>query len=85
MTVEQLITATTLVVLVSTNISLWLAWRAIGRLEEKLSVVKPVNTAPPPVKTATGAGPVHNGDLSKLPMDQYIAARVKMGPRWAPR
>lgn len=57
----------------------------IGRLEEKLSVVKPVNTAPPPVKTASGAGPVHNGDLSKLPMDQYIAARAKMGARWAPR
>lgn len=55
----------------------------IGRLEEKLSVVKEVQVAPPPIAKVKGDGPVYNGDLSKLPMDEYIKARTKMGARWA--
>lgn len=63
---------------------------ALGRIEAKLEAepAKPPKTskAPAPIGDPTARGTTtttFSGDLSKLPMDQYIAQRKKQGARWA--
>lgn len=55
----------------------------LGKLEARLSLVKQHKEPPAPIKTVSGGGSVSNGDLSKMPMDEYIAARLKQKPKWA--
>lgn len=52
----------------------------LGRLESTLGTVtpKPASKAPAPI-TPTRPGPSAKVDLSKLPMDEYIAERRKQG------
>lgn len=55
----------------------------LGKLEARLSTVRQHKEPPAPIKTVAGGGSVSNGDLSKMPIDEYIAARKKQNPRWA--
>lgn len=55
----------------------------LGKLEAKLSVVKQTKEAPAPIRTVNGSGTVHNGDPSKMSMDDYMAMRKKQGASWA--
>jgi hypothetical protein len=55
----------------------------LGKLEARLSVVKESKQAPEPIKTVSGKGTVHNGDPSKMSMDDYMAMRKKQGAGWA--
>lgn len=55
----------------------------LGKLEARLSLVKQHKEPPAPIKTVSGGGSVSNGDLSKMPMHEYMEMRKKQGARWA--
>jgi len=55
----------------------------LGKVEARLATVKQHKEPPAPIKTVAGGGSVSNGDLSKMPMEEYIAARLKQKPKWA--
>lgn len=56
----------------------------LGKLEDKVSAPTPrTSKTPDPINPLGRGNTSVAGDLSKLPMDQYIEQRKKQGARWA--
>lgn len=57
----------------------------IGKLELKVSATKPkTSNAPAPIRPigSKGSGS-SNGDMTRMSMDEFLAARAKQGARWS--
>ena len=58
----------------------------IGKLEAKLSTVSVTKSkAPAPISPIGSRGGSASGDLARMSMEDYVAARAKQGARWAGR